>query len=200
MRKPFRSSLAVVIAVGVAFAGVTVSGEADADAAAVETALLAAINTGRAGIGKPALGMHDGMREKQRGHAQYMSEIAALTHDGYAQRAQTATPDPVETNGAPDDGFTGYIAENVAQNFRNNRSDVDIAAAIYEQWLNSPGHKKNMFDESGAGYNAAGVGIFEEASGKIWAALLLTGDNTPPDGSVPPKKKKCRRHRPRCRR
>ena len=95
----------------------------------------------------------------------------------------------------------------MAQNFRNGRSDIGLGDAIYQQWFNSPGHKGNMFDEGGRGYNAAGVGIFEEASGKIWAALLLVVDGTPPGGGsisptpTPTPKKKCKRHRHRrCRR
>jgi uncharacterized protein YkwD len=205
MRKTSTTVVAVVIAF--IFAAVSISSEADADSAAVEVALLGSINAGRAAIGKPPLLMHNGLREQQRGHARYMSGISQLTHDGFSQRASSATPDPVETNGAPDDGFTGFNAENIAQNFRNGRTDTDIAEAIYQQWFNSPGHKTNMFDEQNRGYNAAGVGIFEEASGKIWAALLLSVDSTPPGGDTisptptPTPKKNCKRHRrPRCRR
>jgi uncharacterized protein YkwD len=199
-----RSIAWFAFATAVVFTAVSVAPEADADAAAVETALLQAINTGRASVGKPALVMHAGLRVKQQGHAQHMATIDALTHDGFGDRAQTAAPDPIEANGAPDDGYNGSVAENVAQNFRNGASDVDIANAIYQQWFNSPGHKANMFDENGFGYNAAGVGIFEEPDGKIWGALLLIVDGSPPGGGgtidPPKKKRRCKRHPRRCRR
>jgi uncharacterized protein YkwD len=207
MRKLGRNTIGMIVTASLVFGAVTISSDATADTAAVEVALLGSINAGRAAIGKPPLVMHAGLREQQQAHAMRMSEIAALTHDGYAQRAQNATPDPAEADGAPDDGFSGSIAENVAQNNRAGRSDADLAESIYQQWLNSPGHKANMFDESSAGYNAAGVGIFEEAGGKVWAALLLAVDGTAPDGTTitpspsPTPKKKCKRHRQRrCRR
>jgi uncharacterized protein YkwD len=149
--------------------------------------------------------MHSGLREQQRRHAQHMSEIGTLTHDGFQQRHDSAAPDPSEGNGAPDDGFNSFVAENIALNSRQGRSDADVAAAIYQQWFNSPGHKANMLDERNDGYNVAGVGIFEAPGGKIWGALLLAVDSTLPAGGsatpTPTPKKKCRRHhRPRCRR
>jgi uncharacterized protein YkwD len=160
-----------------------VAPSAQADATTVETALLDAINRGRAAVGKPALQMHDGLRQVQRTHAADMAASGRLTHDGVEGRFTSATPVPAETNGPVDDGFSCW-GENVAQNNRQGRTDEQVAAAIYEQWFNSPGHKSNMLDETGFGFNVAGVGIYEGSDGRIWAALLLAKDATPPTGST----------------
>lgn len=200
MRRSVASTFAVVTTV--VLTAVSIAPEVDADAATVETALLQAINTGRANVGKKPLVMHEGLRNEQRGHAQHMAEIGRLTHDGFGDRARRATPDPVESNGAPDDGFSGTVAENVAFHHRNGQSDTDIAQTLYELWLNSPGHRSAMFDEDNAGFNVAGLGVFEDGGGRVWAALLLTIDRTPPGGgtSEPPKKRRCKRNPRRCRR
>jgi uncharacterized protein YkwD len=206
MRKMSRNGWLKAIAAAVAAAvigaaGLVVAPAAQADSAAVESILMEKINAGRATVGKPALLVHDGLREKQRGHAQSMSSTGALTHDGMVERHDTATPFPAESNGAPDDGFTGCMGENVAYASRSGRTDDAVAEGIYQGWYNSPGHKRNMFDEGNFGYTVAGLGVYEGSDGKVFAALLVAHDDTTTTVTATPeptpKPKKHRRHRRR---
>lgn len=185
LRRRTATFVVVFVALGTVFG---LAPTASAGTAAVEVELLARINAGRAGIGKPSLPMHSGLRAKMRQHAQYMDSIGQLTHNGMAQRHQTASPDPVEPNGnpAPDDGFfaNGYAyAENVAMRYRSGQSDAQVAAGLYQQWLNSTGHRNNMFDANNYGFTVAGVGIFEDGSGQVWAGLMVAKDSTLPGSS-----------------
>jgi uncharacterized protein YkwD len=148
----------------------------------VEGRLLQLINQGRSGQGKGAERMHAGLRSKARAHSSYQSSIRALTHSGFSGRVNGATPDPVESNGAPDDGFTGAACENVGYYYPGSAGATadQIAQTLYNGWYNSTGHRNCMFDASGAGYNAAGPGIYLDSRGYWWATFISVRDLTLP--------------------
>ena len=160
-----------------------VAGPAKASATTdyIEGRLLQLINQGRAGQGKAAEVMHVGLRSKARTHSSYQASIRALTHDGFSGRINTATPDPAESNGAPDNGFTGAACENVAYYYPGSAGATADQAAqwFYNAWYNSSGHRNCMFDASSS-KNAAGTGIFLDSRGYWWATFLNARDTTPP--------------------
>jgi hypothetical protein len=146
----------------------------------MELRVLQLINQGRAGIGKGAEVMHGGVRVKARAHSVYQSSIGFLTHDGVTTRINGATPDPAESNNAPDDGFRSYC-ENVAYFYPGaGATDEQVAQKLYSLWYNSPGHRDCMFDSYGYGFNAAGVGIYRDAAGYWWATFESVKDVSPP--------------------
>ncbi len=156
----------------------------------IEVKLLQLINQGRAtNVSKPAEVMHAGLRSKARGHSAYQASINALTHDGLDDRINTATPDPAEANGPPDDGFVaGQRCENVAYYFPGSAGATpdQVAQWFYDAWFNSSGHRNCMFDVWNIGLNAAGVGIHFASNGYYWATLESQLDNTPPAAQPPP--------------
>ncbi len=155
----------------------------------VEVRLLQLINAGRATQSKAAEKMHAGLRSKTQGHSAYQSSINGLTHNGFSTRVTTATPDPAEANGAPDDGFpAGQACENVAYYYPGSAgaTDEQVAQWFYNAWYNSTGHRNCLFDVWNIGMNAAGVGIYKDSRGYWWATFIATRDNSPPTGTTPP--------------
>ncbi|HVE91162.1 MAG TPA: CAP domain-containing protein [Actinomycetota bacterium] len=130
-------------------------------ASAVESRVLTLINNGRASIGKGRLSSHDGLRSVARQHSVSMSRHGGLTHAGFHDRVRRA-------------GFSGNFAacENVAY-FRpaQGASTERVAQKLYSLWLNSPGHKRCMFDLRSRGFNRAGVGVFLDRSGRWWGTF-----------------------------
>ncbi|HVE92541.1 MAG TPA: CAP domain-containing protein [Actinomycetota bacterium] len=160
----------------------------------VESLVLEKVNGGRSGIGRSPLRMHSGLRIKARGHSVNMASRGGLTHDGFRTRVDTATPDPVESNGAPDDGFysAGFAAcENVAYTSASGWTDSQIAQKLYELWLYSTsGHKQCMFDTASGGpygYTVTGIGVyFHSGSGRWYATMEVVKDRSLPSASTTP--------------
>ena len=66
-------------------------------------------------------------------------------------------------------GWT-WVAENVAMN-GNGLSGTDLGNALFEQWVNSPGHYQNMVDRNAT---AIGIGIARSSNGSIYATQNFT--------------------------
>lgn len=81
-------------------------------------------------------------------HSEKMATTGLLDHTGFMQRAHDAGFDNVP------------VAENLAE--------ADTPQAVYEMWMKSPPHKKNMLNET---YTLCGVG----QSGRWWTLLLVQG-------------------------
>src|SRR5919109_86584 len=174
----FRAVLSLLIAAG---AVVMPVGSASAAPVDVEVRVLQLINQGRSGVGKSAEVMHAGLRSAARDHSAYQASIRRMTHDGLAGRVGGASPDPYESNGAPDDGF-GTYCENVAYYYPGSAgaTEEQVAQKFYDVWLNSSPHRRCMFDEYGASLNVAGVGIYRDTRGYWWATFESVRDATPP--------------------
>ena len=152
------------------------SSEAAVDVAGVEAALLKLVNEGR-----PAndLVVHAGLRTEARGHSKYLSTVGSLNHDGAATRFERGAPDPPESNGAPDDGFTPVWCENVAV-ARGGDASI-VPKLIYDGWVNSPPHYACMQNPVPT---VAGLGIYHDGK-NWWATMDASHDLTMPDGSAP---------------
>jgi len=81
-------------------------------------------------------------------HSEKIAITGILDHTGYMARAHDAGFDNVP------------VAENLAM--------ADTPQAVYEMWMKSPAHKKNMLNET---YTLCGVG----QSGRFWTLLLVQG-------------------------
>jgi len=152
----------------------------------IEGRVLQLINQGRAGQGKTAEVMHSGLRSKARAHSSYQASIRSLTHNGFSTRVNTAAPDPAESNGAPDGGFTGAACENVAYYYPGSAgaSADQVAQWFYNAWYNSSGHRNCMFDVWNYKLNAAGTGIYLDSRGYWWATFISARDLTPPSSGT----------------
>lgn len=116
-----------------------------------------------------------------------MAGKGALQHAGASSAIANAPPDPSESNGAPDDGYTGTWCENLA--FASGSSGgAGVPATVYGGWQDSSTHNACMKHTD---MNSAGVGMhFDQdpcpganSSGCWWAVLGLSRDRTPPGGA-----------------
>jgi hypothetical protein len=137
----------------------------------VESELLSLINGGRSG---PVV-LHSGLRSVGRTHSQEMAQEGGLNHDGAERRIFSAPPDPEESDGAPDNGFTGTWCENVA--YVRGAPESEVAQRIYEGWTNSASHNRCMNDDR---MTAAGVGLYFDGDRTYWATYESAVDRTPP--------------------
>jgi uncharacterized protein YkwD len=179
-----KRSIVLVLGLALFGAGLGVpAAHASAQTDAIEVRLLEVINQGRAGRGRTAQVMHAGVRAKTQEHSAYQASIGDLTHDGFSTRMQTATPDPAESNGAPDDGF-GPACENVAYfGGFGSMTNEQVAQKFYDMWFNSQGHQNCMFDSWDYGLNAAGVGVVQDSRGYWFATFESVRDSSPPTGA-----------------
>lgn len=119
----------------------------------VEKAVVRLSNAARAGVGKPALKPDAALMKIARGHAVMMARLRKMAHalagKGPGGRAKAA----------------GYkfraLAENVAFGYPS-------PAAAVRGWLQSPGHRQNLLDETGKGYVEIGVGVARASDGQIY--------------------------------
>jgi uncharacterized protein YkwD len=165
MAKRLRLTAAVLLAAG----ALIVPGRA-ASQVSIEYQLLSLVNGGRSG----SLVMHSGLVGAARSHSQRMAASGSLSHAGARSRVTGAAPDPSESNGAPDDGFTGTWCENIA--YVSGGSAGDVASRIYSGWRGSSTHLHCMTDP---GMSAVGMGVHFDGE-TWWATMDAFGDKTLP--------------------
>ncbi|WP_315583030.1 CAP domain-containing protein [Actinomyces viscosus] len=97
-------------------------------------------------------------------------ELDAVAQDWSEHQASTDTMDhrPNFTSAYPAGWTTG--SENVAW----RTAGGDTGAQIFDQWLNSPGHYKNMVDPN---VNSIGIGFAQTSSGKWYATQNFAAYN-----------------------
>ena len=136
--------------------------------------LFTAINAARLLELAPPVAPHRGLRREALFHSRDLAAIRALNHDGFLDRLQNATPVPYEENGIPDDGFTGWVCENVA--WVSPRGNVlAVANALLELWLQSPPHHACLMDRH---MNVAGLALAVDGSGNWYATFYAAEDTT----------------------
>ena len=169
----FRRSLVAAASLALLGAFVLTSAPTSTADSSVEAAVLAKIRASRSG----GLVVHSGLLSAARAHSMYMSRHG-MNHDNADSRVRNASPDPFETNGAPDDGFgVASWCENVTYSTGHPASEVP--GRIYSQWAGSGAHGRCMGDSS---RNVGAVGVYYDGT-TWWATFIAQVDKTPPGGS-----------------
>lgn len=142
----------------------------------IESQVFSMINGSRSS----ALVWHSGLAAAARMHSQQMAASGGLHHDGADERVNNASPDPVEGNGAPDDGFAvAAWCENVT--YSTGFPESQVAQKLYQQWNRSASHRGCMTNSN---KNVGAVGIYYDGS-TWWATFIAEVDRTPPGGARP---------------
>jgi uncharacterized protein YkwD len=115
---------------------------------AAEADFAARINGLRASVGKPALAGNGELNNYARWWAKYMAD-----HNSFAHSDIGTLLDP----------WT-IVGENIGAGGN--------VAGIFGALVNSPGHYNNMVE---ARFTAVGVGVYIDASGKLWTAHIFAG-------------------------
>ena len=140
----------------------------------IESQVFSLINGSRSA----PLVLHSGLAAAARGHSQQMAVSGGLHHDGADARVANASPDPVEANGAPDDGFaTAAWCENVT--YSTGFPESQVAQKLFQQWRRSASHNSCMTNSS---KNVGAVGVYYDGS-TWWATFIAEVDRTPPGGA-----------------
>ena len=124
--------------------------------------------------------VHSGLLNAAREHSRGMSMRGGLDHNGADARVNSAAPDPMETNGSPDDGFgVASWCENVT--YVMSHPESEVADRIFNQWEGSGAHGRCMKDGH---RNVGAVGIHYDGQ-SWWATFIAQVDRTPPGGAPP---------------
>ncbi|MBN9231525.1 MAG: CAP domain-containing protein [Legionella sp.] len=128
---------------------------------AVETAVLKHINEYRIHHGLSLLKMDNYLVREARAHSQDMAKHRVpFGHTGFMTRMKQAHL-KIKDSGAG--------AENVAFNYKD-------AQTVVQQWLTSPGHKRNIDGH----FNLTGIGIARDTKGRIYyTQIFLRTDKHP---------------------
>jgi uncharacterized protein YkwD len=95
------------------------------DYSAMESEIISLVNAHRTSLGLNALNSLNIISGVADGHTNYMIEIGQISHDNFAQRAQTLM----------NEAGAKSVGENVAYGF-------NTAEGVVTGWLNSDGHRK----------------------------------------------------------
>jgi hypothetical protein len=133
------------------------------------------------GYRSASIAVHSGLLAAARNHSRGMSSRGGLNHDGADARVQGAAPDPMEMNGAPDDGFgVASWCENVTY-VANYFPYSEVAQRIFNAWEGSGAHGRCMKEGH---RNVGAVGIYYDGE-FWWATYIAQVDKTPPGGAPP---------------
>lgn len=92
---------------------------------AMESEIISMVNAHRTSLGLNALNTLNIVSGVADGHTNYMIEVGQISHDNFAQRAQTLM----------NEAGAKTVGENVAYGF-------NTAEGVLKGWLNSDGHRK----------------------------------------------------------
>ncbi|WP_058535753.1 CAP domain-containing protein [Legionella saoudiensis] len=121
---------------------------------AIQNAVLMEINAYRKQHGLSPLKMENNMVREARLHSQDMAtHRMPFGHQGFGKRI-TRLHKQIKNTGAG--------AENVAYNYKN-------AHIVVQQWLRSPGHKRNIVGN----YDLTGIGVIRDKHGKLYYTQLF---------------------------
>jgi hypothetical protein len=124
--------------------------------------------------------VHSGLLGAAREHSRGMSMRGGLDHNGADGRVANASPDPVETNGAPDDGFgVASWCENVT--YVMSHPEHEVADRVFNAWEGSGAHGRCMKEGH---RNVGAVGIHYDGQ-SWWATFIAQVDRTAPGGAQP---------------
>jgi uncharacterized protein YkwD len=131
---------------------------------AIEAFILQKINAARTKKGLKPLTQESRLLAAARDHSQEMAELNYFSHNSPTPGLENFI-DRITAAGAK--GFsTG--GENIV--FRQQEmSDAEMAEALFQQWMDSPGHKENILTEE---FLVTGLGVFLSGS-RCWATQVF---------------------------
>lgn len=130
----------------------------------IESMLLAKINAARKDDGLPALKQNAKLLSAARLHSEEMATLGYFSHQSPTPGLESFV-DRIKASGAT--GFS-TAGENIV--FRQeNVSDADMAEALFQQWMNSPGHRENILTPD---FLVTGLGVFVDGS-RCWATQVF---------------------------
>jgi hypothetical protein len=118
--------------------------------------------------------MHAGLRTSGRQHSAAMASSGSIGHASSRSRIYASNPDPAESNGPPDDGFTSTWCE--VAGWEPAGAEEGTARRFFDDWIQSAQDNACMTNPA---TTAAGIGVYE-SSGRWWATLEMIQDRTPP--------------------
>ncbi len=173
---PFRRALLAAAVIVLVSAPLLSGKQAFATEPSAESQVMSFINAART----DRLAVHSGLLAVARDHSRAMASRGSLDHNDADARISNAAPDPMEINGAPDDGTPpASWCENVT--YTMGVPESQASRRIYDQWKGSGAHGRCMNDTR---RNVGAVGIYYDGQ-TWWATFIATVDNTPP-GAPPP--------------
>jgi len=138
------------------------AGSRRTNTAAMETYMVSLVNKHRKDAGLGSLSQDSTLSTIARGHAADMIKRRFFDHinpDGDDPRAR-----------AKAGGYNGWVRENIAYTIFNLPGNVLVEMAD-KDLMNSPGHKKNILDDTG---QSVGIGIVYDAKGGISVCQLFS--------------------------
>ena len=125
---------------------------------AIELAVVKLTNAERAKAGLDPLRHSERVSEIARAHSMDMAQTGIYAHNINGQ-------DPSDR--ARRAGYPCGLAENIHKRPRLGFSNAeDMAGKLVEDWMDSPGHKRNILDSE---YQRIGVGVFvAESHSDVW--------------------------------
>ncbi|PFG34555.1 CAP domain-containing protein [Sanguibacter antarcticus] len=133
-------------------AAATVAIASGAPNSAGTQALFSALNSSRAAAGLPALAYNDSLAAVAQSWSANMAATGAMVHN---PSVSTQIP-------------AGWRA--LAENIAYAGGYADLAGTIHTNWMNSPGHRKNIL---GSTYTDVGIGYHVDAAGTAWATQVF---------------------------
>lgn len=129
-------------------------------------------NQHRAELGLEELSVSRSLTRSTLWKAGHMAEYEYLEHDDPAPPMDRSWDQRIESC-----GYSGGAGENIAYGYRS-------PSAVFEGWLNSPGHRKNIERET---YSAIGIGVATNEDGvTYWAQNFGVDDDSSGDTHTPP--------------
>lgn len=127
--------------------------------AAMESSLLALINSERQNQGLAALSMNSALTSAARAHSKDMAENNFFSHTG-------------SDGSSPFDRMqrAGYSFTAAAENIYAGNGSNNSAGSAFSAWMSSEGHRQNMLNSA---YADAGVGYWCNASSDYGAYFTL---------------------------
>jgi hypothetical protein len=108
-----------------------------------------------------------------------MATAGSLNHRRATARIDSAAPDPAQSGGPPDRGFTGTWCEVVG--WEPGGPDAGVAERFFQDWRETDEDNRCM---TNADVNVAGLGVYERGN-RWWATLEMAQDTTPPAATKP---------------
>jgi uncharacterized protein YkwD len=120
-----------------------------------ELAILDRVNAYRKSQNLPPLTLDPVISAQAKAHSEKMARVGKIGHEGFNDRVQSVSKEIVYRSAAENVGYSvGY---------------AQPEAIAVEDWINSPGHQKNMVGR----YDLTGIGMAKNAQGETYFTQIF---------------------------